>query len=170
MQVLSKRTWQKHFSASKSPRRLQKLSGSCKIRSNTRSFTCTQNWSQQQITTVIRSSLQKRAEHWARAAKAVYITNIPFSHYENKYVAAHLHGLDSSYKGFFSWRFGGLSTWSMLWRSKRQSGCSITRPTVSQFLYGRVKQHSQRLCYQLLSSRTQKMWYQRRLFLYPFWI
>ncbi len=26
------------------------------------------------------------------------MTNLPFSHYENKYVAAHLHGLDSSYK------------------------------------------------------------------------
>ncbi len=56
------------------------------------------NWSQQQITTVVRSSPQKRAEHWTREAKAVYITNLPFSHYENKYVAAHLHVLHSSYK------------------------------------------------------------------------
>lgn len=52
------------------------------------------SWSQQQITTVVCSSPQKRAEHWARAATAVYMT----SQYENKYVAAHLHGLDSSYK------------------------------------------------------------------------
>ncbi len=59
------------------------------------------NWSQQQITTVVRSSQQKRAEHWARAAKAVYMTNLPFSQYENKYVAAHLHSLDSSYEALF---------------------------------------------------------------------
>lgn len=56
------------------------------------------NWSQQQITTAICSSLQKRAEHWARMAKAVYMTNLPFIHYENKYIVAHLHGLDSSHK------------------------------------------------------------------------
>ncbi len=37
-------------------------------------------------------------EHRARAAKAVYMTNLLFSHYENKYVAAHLHCLDSLYK------------------------------------------------------------------------
>ncbi len=45
------------------------------------------NWSQQQITPFVRCSPQKRAEHWARAAKAVYMTNLLFSYYENKYVA-----------------------------------------------------------------------------------
>lgn len=34
----------------------------------------------------------------ARVAKPVYMTNLLFSHYENKYVAAYLYGLDSSYK------------------------------------------------------------------------
>ncbi len=58
----------------------------------------TENWSQQQITTIVRPCPQKRAEYLARAAKAVYMTNLPFSHYKNKYIAAHLHGLDSSCK------------------------------------------------------------------------
>ncbi len=69
-----------------------------KLGQTPRALLAPENWSQQQITTAVYSSPQKRAKHWARAAKAVYITNLPFSHYENKYVAAHLHGLDSSYK------------------------------------------------------------------------
>ena len=65
------------------------------------------NWSQQQITTVVRSSPQKKTEHWARAAKVVYMTNLPFSHYENKYVATCIHSLDRSYEAPFHGALGG---------------------------------------------------------------
>ena len=53
---------------------------------------------QPQITTIFRTSPQKKAEHWARAAKAVHMTNRPFSDCENTSVATHLHGLDPFYK------------------------------------------------------------------------
>ncbi len=55
-------------------------------------------WSQQEITIIVQTSPQNRAKHLARAVKAVYMINLPFSHYENKYVAAYLHNLDSFYK------------------------------------------------------------------------
>ncbi len=69
-----------------------------KLGQTPRDLCAPENWSQQQITTMVRSNPQKRAERWARTAKAVYMTNLSFSHCETKYVAAHLHGLDSSYK------------------------------------------------------------------------
>ncbi len=71
---------------------------SVKLGQTPRAIRAPENLSQKKITTVVRSSPQKRAEYWARAAKAVYMTNLPFSYYENKYVATHLHGLNSSYK------------------------------------------------------------------------
>lgn len=121
------------------------------------------NWSQQQITTVVRSSPQKRAEHWARVAKAVYMTNLPFSHYENRYVAAHLHGLDSSFKAPSHGALVGHLLDQCYEEVKDKLDARLRAPRFLNFYTDESNN--------IRKNRvimTQRMWYRRRLFSYPF--
>ena len=62
------------------------------------SFTCSYNLVSAKNNYYCLNQSQKKAKYWARVAKTVYITNLPFSHYNNKYVATYLYNLDFSYK------------------------------------------------------------------------
>lgn len=53
--------------------------------------------SQQTLTNLVATMPQTKAEHWNRAGMAVYMNNLPFGHYEDKYVRDHPFHINPKY-------------------------------------------------------------------------
>ena len=52
---------------------------------------------QQTLSNLIAAMPQTKTDHWKRAGMAIYMTNLPFNHYENRYVKDHLLHLSPKY-------------------------------------------------------------------------
>ena len=53
--------------------------------------------SQQTLPILVTAMPQTKADHWKRARMAIFMNNLPFSHYENQYVKDHLHYINPKY-------------------------------------------------------------------------
>ena len=53
--------------------------------------------SQQTLSNLITTMSQTKADNWKRADMAIYMSNLSFNHYENKYVKDHFHYVNPKY-------------------------------------------------------------------------
>ena len=75
---------------------LQKYLDKCKLYRNSKSSDKPEG-SQQTLSILISAMPETKADHWKRAGMTVYMINLPFNHYENKYIRDHLHHINHKY-------------------------------------------------------------------------